>query len=205
MLRVIVSLFIGIATFGVGSCLSRADAAEVSPDAELRRQLERQTQERQRLEASKPDVRLNVGAENRESVAQMPVEQPCFVIDRLSIQGIDGQSVEGFDWLWPLLVSDHDASVHGRCVGAQGVAWLVDRGQKILVHNGYVTSRLLAAPQDMSQGQLVLTLVPGRIRAIRWGADTQNEHRLVHALPMQPGDVLQLRDIEQALENLKRV
>jgi hemolysin activation/secretion protein len=93
-------------------------------------------------------------------------------------------------------------------MGAQGVAWVIDRAQQVLIARGYVTSRVLATQQDMSHGALMLTLIPGRIRAIRF-IDPSNSIEpgvnLKNALPMQAGDVLNLRDIEQGLENLKRV
>lgn len=93
----------------------------------------------------------------------------------------------------------------GQCIGAQGVAWVIDRAQQALIARGFVTSRVLATPQDMSHGALVLTLIPGRIRAIRLSTPIDPRVNLKNALPMQAGDVLNLRDIEQGLENLKRV
>jgi len=68
-----------------------------------------------------------------------------------------------------------------------------------------VTSRILVTQQDMSSGRLVLTLIPGRIRAIRLDKPVDPRVNLSNALPIQSGDILNLRDIEQALENLKRV
>lgn len=76
--------------------------------------------------------------------------------------------------------------------------------QNAIVQRGFVTTRVLAEPQDLSSGTLTLTLIPGRIRNIRFAADS--DHRATHwnAMPAQPGDLLNLRDIEQALENFKR-
>jgi hemolysin activation/secretion protein len=68
---------------------------------------------------------------------------------------------------------------------------------------------VLAAPQDLSAGTLTLSLVPGRIAAIRTTPDSSstllgNSALLATAIPARPGDLLNLRDIEQGLENLKR-
>ncbi len=48
-------------------------------------------------------------------------------------------------------------------------------------------------------------VVPGRIKHIRFAAGTSARANYWNAMPASDGDVLNLRDIEQALENFKRV
>ncbi len=79
------------------------------------------------------------------------------------------------------------------------------RVQNAIVARGYVTTRVLAAPQDLRQGALALTLIPGRIRAVRFTDDSSPRATQWNAVPAAPGDILNLRDIEQALENFKRL
>ena len=79
------------------------------------------------------------------------------------------------------------------------------RVQNALIAQGYVTTRVLIKPQDPKPGVLTLTLIPGRIHAIRFADPASWRARWFNALPARPGDVLNLRDIEQALENFKRV
>lgn len=79
----------------------------------------------------------------------------------------------------------------------------MQRAQNAIVTKGYVTTHVLAQPQDLSGGNLALTVVPGRIRAIRIQGATGDE--VTTAVPAKAGDILNLRDIEQALENFKRV
>jgi hypothetical protein len=94
----------------------------------------------------------------------------------------------------------------GKCLGALGVGVLLERAQNALVAKGYVTSRILAQAQNLSTGQLLLTIVPGRIRAVRLEPENEGARTsLASALPAKAGDILNLRDIEQALENFKRV
>jgi hemolysin activation/secretion protein len=62
----------------------------------------------------------------------------------------------------------------------------------------------VARSQGLRSGVLTLTVVPGRIHAIRFAAHTRGTSWRT-ALPARPGDLLNLRDIEQALENFKRV
>jgi hemolysin activation/secretion protein len=158
---------------------------------ELQRQQQQDQQLRQQLERTS-DVRL-------------PIETPCFSIQRLQLQNGSGVQLPEFDWVLEQLTASDSPIFIGQCVGAQGVAWLIERAQKILVDRGFVTSRVLATQQDMSQGTLVLTVIAGRIRAIRLSEPVDPRAHLSNALSMQAGDILNLRDIEQALENLKRV
>lgn len=69
----------------------------------------------------------------------------------------------------------------------------------------YTTTRVLAQPQDLSSGKLVLTVVPGRLRKVRMDEASDARGNAFTALPLSEGDILDLRAIEQGLENLKRV
>lgn len=180
-----------------------APASAEQDDAQLRRIQERETQTRALLEPT-PDVRLSPPA---ALTPRLPTaETPCFVIRQLELRGDvpDTPSASRFGWMLDTLSGpQQDDSPLRKCVGANGISVLLQRTQDALVAKGYVTTRVFAQPQDLSDGSLVLTVVPGRIRAIRFidGAPTS----LRNAVPAQPGDILNLRDIEQALENLKRV
>ena len=56
-----------------------------------------------------------------------------------------------------------------------------------------------------STGTLTLSVVPGRFREAVF-SDPQGRHpAIANALPIRSGGVLNLRDIEQGLENLQRV
>lgn len=79
------------------------------------------------------------------------------------------------------------------------------RVQSAIVARGYVTTRVLAATPDVSRGSLELTLIPGRIRNIRFTEHSSPRANRWNALQVAPGDLLNLHDIEQGLENFKRV
>nr|WP_279040839.1 ShlB/FhaC/HecB family hemolysin secretion/activation protein [Snodgrassella alvi] len=83
--------------------------------------------------------------------------------------------------------------------------------QNAVIDRGYTTTRILASPQDLSTGELVLTVIPGRIHEIRYNLDNADQthvnriRRIQNEFPARSGDILNLRDLEQGLENLKRV
>jgi hemolysin activation/secretion protein len=128
-------------------------------------------------------------------------ESPCFPIDRLVLAG---ERADDFQWLLNEVDGLNDSPV-GRCLGTQGVNIVIARLQQALVERGWVTTRVLAAPQDLSIGTLVLTLVPGRVAEVRLADPAGASTSLRTALPLRVDDTLNLRGIEQGLENLKRL
>ena len=127
-------------------------------------------------------------------------EYPCFSIRSISLEDCTGV----FAWALAAANPAEDPAV-GRCLGAAGINMLMSRVQNAVMARGYVTTRVLARPQDLEDGHLVLTLIPGRVRAVRISADSDARAELSNAIPIRAGDVLNLRDLEQGLENLKRL
>jgi hemolysin activation/secretion protein len=184
---------------------AQASAAPVREPAsavsEEQRQLERERALREQQE-SRPDVSLEAPAADSAASAKLPVaEAPCFTIKHIELVG---DSAERFQWA--LRAADpHDDPASGRCLGSSAINLAMKRVQNAIIARGYVTTRVLAAPQDLNSGTLQLSLVPGRIHAIRFADGASSRATLWNALPAQPGDLLNLRDLEQGLENYKRM
>lgn len=185
------------ALLAVGSVQAHAQLA--APEQELLRQQERERVLREQQEAT-PDVRLQV--EPDAQVGRLPAtESPCFVIERIVLEG---DMADHFRWA--LAAADpSDDRASGRCLGTAGVDIVMKRVQNAIIARGYVTTRILAAPQDLKRGVLTLTVVPGRINAIRFAGGEGRLPSLRNTLPAARGELLNLRDIEQGLENLQRV
>src|SRR5690606_23031300 len=67
----------------------------------------------------------------------------------------------------------------------------------------YITSTVHAPEQDLNTGALTLTVTLGRLGKVSWGNETPSS--APWALAFQAGQVLNLRDIEQSLDNLRSV
>lgn len=92
----------------------------------------------------------------------------------------------------------------GQCLGPAAISELAARIGRRLLAQGYSTTRIMVPEQDLSTGTLTLTLLPGIIRSIRFAEPArQTEWRT--AFPAAPGDLLNLRDLEQGLEQMKRL
>lgn len=178
------------------------DATDLD-ETQLLRQQERAAQLRQQLEP-KPDVRQppSVAAQ----ITRLPAdESPCFVIHHIALTGeMSARFADITDSANYAANGDHDAIVD-RCVGIVGIGIAIRRIQNELVRRGYITTRVLTGPQELTKGVLTLTLIPGRVRAIRFAEGTVTRATIMNAIPLQAGDLLNLRAIEQTLENLKRV
>ena len=203
--------------FSLLLCFLPAGAQTGAPGMDTSsRELQRlQGDERHRREAHerRPNVRFPAPAAEvfsdglaEGAAPRLPSdESPCIQIDRLAIEG---DAAAQFPWL----LASADRSVDGgwdpaipRCLGARGIAAVLSRLQRALVTKGYVTSRVLVGPQNLRTGTLTLTLVPGRMRAIRLAPGSNPRAGLASAFPLQPGDLLNLPAVEQGLENLRRL
>lgn len=92
----------------------------------------------------------------------------------------------------------------GSCIGKESLNLIVKRLTSLILSKGYSTTRLGIPAQDLSVGTLTLTLVPGVIHSIRF-ADPSLPGTWKNAFPTGPGQLLNLHDIEQGLEQMKRV
>lgn len=91
----------------------------------------------------------------------------------------------------------------GRCLTLEHINRLVHETTNAYLQRGYVTSQAWLQEQDISRGVLTVSVSEGRIESI-----TQNGEQtpaLKMAFPGLVGDVLNLRDIEQGMEQLNRL
>ncbi|EJN04713.1 hemolysin activation/secretion protein [Herbaspirillum sp. YR522] len=173
--------------------------AQTAPIQEqLQRERERVLRQQQE---QRPDVSLGAPSKAAISAAVFPDdEQPCKKIDSITL---DGDAADHFRFALDS-VTGADGAL-GRCLGSKGVNAVLTRVQNAVIASGYTTTRILAMPQDLAGGKLTLTVVAGRVRAIRFAPGADVRGTAANALPISKGDLLNLRDIEQGLENFKRV
>ncbi|MCQ0094600.1 ShlB/FhaC/HecB family hemolysin secretion/activation protein, partial [Escherichia coli] len=160
-------------------------------------QQQRQEALEQQLTPSAPDVRLSAPGSFARKI-NFPVETPCFQIKQTELEGADALP----HWL-PLQKIANGAV--GHCMGAKGINLLMSTLQNRLVDHGYVTTRVLAPSQDLKSGILRLVIIPGVVRHVRLTPDSGDYIQLYSSFPAHEGSLLDLRDIEQGLENMQRL
>ncbi|MGV2879384.1 ShlB/FhaC/HecB family hemolysin secretion/activation protein [Pantoea vagans] len=166
-------------------------------DEQLQHQQAQQKARQQRLMPQVPDVRLSETVPS-PSRLKFPQETPCFVIQKVSLSGQEALP----HWV-PLQRLASQAN--GHCLGVKGISQLMGTLQNRLINHGWVTTRVLAPQQDLRQGVLQLLIVPGRIRNVELSPASSRYVSLWPTLPAHAGNLLDLRDIEQGLENLQRL
>nr|WP_306310598.1 ShlB/FhaC/HecB family hemolysin secretion/activation protein [Xenorhabdus aichiensis] len=160
-------------------------------------QSQQQQAQQQKLDAHPPDVRLSSPLSSPFSLA-FPKEVPCFLIQKVTVSGREALP----HWV-PVqrladLAKDH-------CLGVRGINQVMSNLQNRLIVHGWVTTRVLAPEQGLSKGELKLRVLPGTVRHIRYTDDSDKYATLYTAMPASEGRLLDLRDIEQGMENLQRL
>ena len=161
---------------------------------ELRERDQQIARERQNKQEQN-DVFLNK-SENKEAAAELPEEEIAFTITEIKLIG---EKSEEFHWVQELL-----QKYQGRKIGKEGINVIVKQASNAIIAKGYVTTRVTIPEQDISKGVLTLQLIPGFVENITF-ADPKITARWDNVLPIRPGDLLNIRDIEQGLEQFKRV
>ena len=165
----------------------------------LQRELE---QQQRRNQPQAPTI--NTPAPARTTGELPDSEAPCFAIQHIQLSGDEAPNFE-----WALAAAnDHQGQADpfaAKCIGASGINILMGRVQNAIIERGYVTTRVVAPPQDVSKGLLTLQLIPGRVAATQIDAQPPSAMRAHNALALRAGELLNVRDIDQSLENLKRV
>jgi hemolysin activation/secretion protein len=185
-------------------------AAAARASAEQNQQIEQQRNAQEReATVNAPSVRSTV--ERASGWPDLPTETPCFRIDSFVLdvpvtlsdavraQGASTLPLDRFafarEWL------DH---YKGQCVGKAGLDTFTRGLQQTILSRGYITTRVLLPEQDLSSGTLKFALVPGVIGKFRF-AYPATRGTWKSAFPTRDGNVLNLRDLEQGLEQMKRV
>lgn len=128
------------------------------------------------------------------------ISSECFELKKIRLVG---KEADHFQWV----VSEPAVkSVLGHCLDSQGINLLKNQIQNIIIRRGLMTSRVLSGPQaNLKEGVLELTIFPGRIRQIHFSPSLSFRQAFWSPLPVKEGEVLNLRDLEQAIENCKRL
>ncbi|WP_080427205.1 ShlB/FhaC/HecB family hemolysin secretion/activation protein [Burkholderia ubonensis] len=180
----------------------------VIPGNDQQARQQEEARERERT-VSAPGVRSSVAASAGRPV--LPTETPCFRVDHFVVDVPDslpdGVKAKGASAL-PMdrfaFAREWLEHYTGQCVGKQGLDVLVKALSQDILSRGYITTRVLLPEQVLSSGALKVSLIPGVIRRVHF-ADEKLRGTWTTAFPTRDGELLNLRDLEQGLEQMKRV
>lgn len=132
-------------------------------------------------------------------------EEPCFEINQLRFVINDPLQSENQNVFNRLLYNLNQPNfVVGQCIGTKSLQNLVKYAQNELIKRGLITTQVVVNPQDLTQGSLVLNIHVGRVNQILSNDKSVSKIEIFSALPLKNNKILDLKKIDQGLENLKR-
>ncbi|WP_064541042.1 ShlB/FhaC/HecB family hemolysin secretion/activation protein [Buttiauxella ferragutiae] len=169
-------------------------SAPLSPaDRDLIRQeqqglLQQNQQQREELQRSVP---------LRQPAVTEPVTRagPCFNIHSININNATLLSDKK--------QTEFKKSYINQCIVMDKITQLTRDISDWYIQKGYITSRAFITEQDLSQGELNIAVMEGRLEKIR--LEGSSSRQLYMAFPGLEGGILNLRDIEQGMEQINRL
>lgn len=151
-------------------------------------------EQRRRLE----ELKDLPGRQAEPAAPATPGEQRCFDIQRIELQGADSLSKAERQKLVKPWV--------GQCLGVAQLNDLLKAITNHYLNKGLVTTRAYLPQQDLSKGVLQVLVVEGRLESLQGEGDGQPSAReLAMTFPGQPGRILNLREIEQMVDQFGRL
>ncbi len=173
-----------------------AVAAPTPGDQDLLRQCQEQLleQQQQRLE----ELRNLPGREATVPTPSATAGSRCFQIDTIELKGATALSaVERARLLAPF---------EGQCLGVAGLNDVLKTLTDRYLAKGLVTSRAYLPQQDLSKGHLQVLVVEGTLERLKADeASGFSARELTMAFPGRQGALLNLREIEQMVDQLNRL
>ncbi|MCX8683300.1 ShlB/FhaC/HecB family hemolysin secretion/activation protein [Gilliamella sp. B2889] len=166
-------------------------------DKQLIYQQERQKAAEEALSPKTPDVNLLSPLKKINNI-DFPEEKLCFPIAHVKL--LEKETLPFYVPLSPLT-----KQAEGRCLGTQGLNLLMTELQNQLINYGFITTRVVAPQQDLSQGTFTLLILKGSVKSIHYSKDSDTYANLYTSIPLRSGELLNLRSLEQGLENLQRI
>lgn len=184
-------------------------ADEMSEQIDAHNQQRQQQQDKQREQAlsNETDVKFDTSS---QALVLPKDESPCYPIFKMSVNDYDSpKAISQFQSLFEETIKElHLTFPH--CLGGQGLGVVMKSLQNKIIEKGYVTTKVVVPEQDLRSGEVKLSVIKGKVRHILVEDRTEAGAKFTPltawtAMALSSGDLLNVRDIEQSLENLKRV
>ena len=179
--------------FGASLFISSVMAAPVTPgdlDAIQNQQQQRLQQDQQQRDALTQAHQVEL-----QKTGAASASGPCFDIRQIILQQAT--------LITPEKQAKLVAPYINQCLSLTRINQLVREISEWYVQRGYITSRAFLTEQNLSHGVLIITVLEGRLEEIRLqGASSR---QLNMAFPTGAGRILNLRDIEQGMEQINRL
>ncbi|RTL29278.1 MAG: ShlB/FhaC/HecB family hemolysin secretion/activation protein [Burkholderiales bacterium] len=178
---------------------SAADIDAARRQAEI---LQRQQQEqiKREQEARQPAEKAPGGIDTRTLVPKVDASKAagkCRDISEIVISGAPHLSSSVREQI--------NKQYAGHCLGVTEIEQILGEVTKDYVLQGYVTTRAYLPAQDLTRGKLEILVVEGTIEKLRIEDKGHRSFAPGNTIPAKPGDLLNLRDLEQGIDQINRL
>ena len=179
--------------------------AFAAPGAEIE-QARQDAQRQQQIELQRQQEQFNKDRSSAVAPSQLPVPEvpaptagqgPCVNVREIHIGGVT---------LLPSLVVDQIVARYvGRCLDVGAIESLLADVTRAYIEHGWIMVRAYLPQQDLSTGHLEIVVVEGKVSEVEVDDGGKLSISLGNVLPSVVGKPLNLRDIEQALDQINRL
>ncbi|EJL05148.1 hemolysin activator protein, HlyB family [Pseudomonas fluorescens Q2-87] len=178
------------------SPLTLAHAAPTPGDTDLIRERQNRLLEEQRRRLEELQDLPGKAAAPIEPTA--PAQTRCFPIKTIELKGADSLSASEREGLLKPYI--------GQCLGVPQLNELLKVITDHYIDKGLVTSRAYLPQQDLSSGHLNVLVVEGRLEGLKGAENSKlSDRELAMVFPGKAGDLVNLREIEQMVDQLNRL
>ena len=123
---------------------------------------------------------------------------PCFDIISITFQGLQDLPDD--------LINEIELKARpflDQCLALAQLSDLIEQLNRLFLERGLVTTRAFLPEQSLDGGELKIRIVVGEVQG--YESDSLTPRNIHWAFPLDAGDVLNLRDIEQGLDQINRL
>jgi hemolysin activation/secretion protein len=179
-----------------GLSLNSATAAPTPGDQDLIRDRQNRLLDEQRRRLD--ELKDLPGKEAKPQAPATPADSRCFPIQDITLKGADSLPAADRQRLLKPYV--------GQCLGVSQLNELLKVITDYYIDKGRVTSRAYLPQQDLSSGHLQVLVVEGKLEGLKGAqGSTVTDRELAMAFPGKVGAALNLREVEQLVDQLSRL
>lgn len=200
--RFFVRLFLFACVFTI--CAHSAAFAQLTPQdidranqQSERIQRERALQQQDEAERALRSRRPSAHIEAPTPVLPQGKGEGCLNIEKITILGASRMVPEKKDEL--------SKKYAGKCVGVNQIQSLMGEITAFYIDKGYSTTRAYLPEQDLTKGTLTIQVIEGKVSKIKLKDGDKGSLYIPNAFIGVEGDILNLRDIEQGLDQINRL
>ena len=154
------------------------------------------------IESQKENSNIILTPKKNQISAIIPNEKPCFIINEILLIGKDNNKFEKY-----LKKSLKNVKFkNGNCIGKKSINIIYNSFYNEILKAGLITTAINLPSQNLKSKTLKFEIIPGKIDTININDknSTKNRASIFTSFGInKKGDILNLRDIEQALEVLQ--